>query len=269
MRNLILLILLSFSLLIAAGNDGSNAYQSYQNGNMPESLRWYQRALKEAKTSDNLELQAKYNLNIAQILRRTGQTEKSSEYQANALRIFQNLKLQSGIAFCMLEKGKLLAVKDSADSAISYFGQSNLIFGQLKMKHEIMVVTNEIALILIKKGNYKEARDSLEHLLKINSSKKYYKSAAANANNVGKAYLLENNFPQATQWFLRSLEFYNKTDCMDGRNIVLVNLAYAYARQGDCPQSQFYFGRAESLELPPALSVEIDQIRSLCKESNP
>jgi tetratricopeptide (TPR) repeat protein len=208
-------------------------YAAENNGNTPEALDYYYRALKLHETANDLN-------GVSIVLNNIGYIKNGQNDKQNALLDFKrSLQIQiklndsSGIALSLLNIGSIYDDLAKADSAVFYYQQS------LKVSQSISEVQKS-GMALSNLGSYYDKHNQLDSAqfyytkaLEIQQQINDIEGLTASHINFGNIYLRQKNYPLAIQYFEQAMHLANKSGYIKLKRGAALWLSKVYAQSGN------------------------------------
>lgn len=187
----------------------------------------------EAAKSDNREdLEEAALLQLALLMRRTGQYGPSKEYYEKVLRLAQDRKDRGGVADALRGLGAIAYFEDDADGARKFFEQSLKLYRELGDRTGEMYSIGNLSAVADALGDMARAEELDTRALEIARATGNLKGIADYLNNLGISARYQNKLDRAARLYLESLDLQRRLGNRYGEANTLHNLGDLAKDQG-------------------------------------
>lgn len=249
----ILLPLLLFANIVLAKNEYLDSLQNVYNTTKEDTTKVkvlnqmageyatqgdFETALAKAKeglhiaqlAKDTLGIGDSYN-NIANNLLRMGEYDKALENFLLAIKNFEKVKYQKGLANCKVGVGVIYFYQKDYDKAIAYYSQAIVIYKGIGSKRGMGSCYNNVGEIYRLQEKYPLALECYNNALQMALETKSKKAEASALGNLGNVYYDLKNHKKALDFYLRSIEIKKEIGNKQGLALTLNNIASIYKSQ--------------------------------------
>lgn len=204
---------------------------NHVQGNYPQALNHYLKALEIYKEKEDLAGQATSLLNIGAIYQSQGDFNDAISRYQTALKIEAKLKNQLGIANCYINMGNAYSIQGKFSFGIKYLEKALAIYTKEKSTQNIANCLNNMANIYSDLQDYDQAlayyQRALNTLKKINNKA----GIAVCLNNIANIYKISNQSEKALESALQSFQIAEQIGSKDDMKNAAYNLSQIYAFQ--------------------------------------
>jgi len=234
-----------FRLYHASGliNDG---YYHSQKSEYNKALSCYLKAgasldLIKKETDDVLSAQAYLYNNISSVYKDLGKNKEAFKFQWNAVKIFETLNDEDGLAMAYGNLGGFYDDRGKSDTAIFYHLKSLKIYTKLGNIDAMATLNNNLASLYDKSGNRKEAIAYYLKALDLIKNTGNERSIAFILQNIGISYGESGNIKIGIEYLSKALQLFKQLNDKKGEYYALSNIAGIYYRDNDYKNAEFYF----------------------------
>ncbi|MDP3445699.1 MAG: tetratricopeptide repeat protein, partial [Ignavibacteria bacterium] len=175
--------------------------------------------------------------------------EKSLSLHLESLKIFEDLRDSTGIAFTLANIGNVYHIYKDLDKALDYHFRSLYLKEFLKDEPQIAYSQNAIGMVLADKEEYARAMDFYVSAMSIRKKNDQQLELANIYANIGKVMVKLNRYDDALDYLNQALAVYNITKNEYGEALVHNQIAELYAMKGDPDKAIIYLDKAEIIGL--------------------
>lgn len=216
--------------------------------NHPAEAHAYAREAIERAQANGMEaLKANGLIDIGNIFLSHGENDEAEKYFNQALEYARTNKMRRPESRALLALASLRLQRFDPDSALIYTEQALPFYQQGNYRKEVAQALLLIARANSLKGNYDAARKALDDQLSL-ALKSGDSSLAAQANmDIGVTLGYQEQYPQALEYFAKSLEINRSLENSVGIGYALANRGHALWHLGRYDEARGAFEQAESL----------------------
>lgn len=280
-RNVILLLITAISLTVGcakkdpylrediqsqAWNHLEVGVSEYSSLNFSNARLFLEKALEEAKSIDNVELQIKALLSLGELELILRSHTKSSNYIFKAWALSEFMESDDMLFSLNSTTGKYYSKMMDYETAIEYY---NAAYQSTSDKKDKAIIYNNLGVIHRTLKNYSEAYDYFNKAVRINKKKKIYGSLGGNYYNLGELYYIQNDSDNALKNYFLALENDKKSE--DSLDILtdLKKIGIVYSDKNELDKALYYFIRALNLAVSIDNEEEIAVLTKLIKDIDP
>ena len=186
----------------------------------------------------------KTSLKIINILYSTGEYESALKYIKGAETLSENLNYQKGIADITYYKGLIYNKKEDYINASTQFDKAKNLFSTLKDSLSIAKVKNQLSVIEIKRGNYKQGLKYAHEGIAELEKRELFDDLAIAYRSLAKAYQKTGVVEKAIDYNLKSLETQERINDVNGIVESNINLAQLCLERNDYKRTIRYYENA-------------------------
>jgi adenylate cyclase len=219
-------------------------YQYQEQNNNDSAHAYYARAYSVAHSASMFAEAAIALYYSANLYRIEGNLRSCLQMSTKALRLFEQVKLESGIVGAMNLIG--VAYKDLGlyDSALTVYFQALRHSESKGDKESTAMFLNNIAIVFRFTENYTRALEYYQQALTINRSLGNQVDIADLLNNIGEVYGILQKTKESLDYHYQSLALSEKNNSKTGIANSLTNIALLLARQSNISTALAYYRRA-------------------------
>jgi serine phosphatase RsbU (regulator of sigma subunit)/tetratricopeptide (TPR) repeat protein len=187
-----------------------------------------------------------------------GNSSKGLDYYLKALKLYEDLQDQKGMAMMYNRLGTIYTSQDNAEKGFEYFKKSLTIYKAINEQREIANPLNSIGLYFWTIGNLSEALDYFKESLKIDLRSNNGQGIGTSYSNIGRLYVAKKEYDKALISFIKGLKVFEKIGDQHGISLIAGNIGDIYYIQGDL-KSAFInakrsYGIAQEIGFPGRIS---------------
>lgn len=139
-------------------------------------------------------------------------------------------------------------MKGNLEEATFHFELSGEVFEELKHKHGLSNVYNNLAVILHERGEFYESKEYNEKALEIRIALNDSDGISASYNNLGVVYLDIGKYVEAYEYYIKSLNIRKALGDMIGVSSSYNNLANFFRDNGKLEEAAKYYERSMAID---------------------
>lgn len=186
--------------------------------------------------------------NIGIIYYYLGDLDKSRDFYAKALKLFELINDKEGMASCLGNIGLIYNYQGNYPNALQYYLKALKLQELTGNKNGISNVNIYIGSIYIGMKDYKNALPYLLKASQIADDAGLKKVASSAYNNIGIVYDDTGDLPKAMEYFKKSNNLSKEINDIRGNASTLANIGIVYRRQGEYNKAIDCFLKALAME---------------------
>jgi len=228
MKRHVTIILLAFSMCMAAQTELDSLYTVWQDQTQPDSIRV--NAYKDYIWNGYIFSKPDSAFKLAEVL--SDYAIQNEYVRAEAQRLYI--------------QGASLFLQGRYSDALTYYQNSRNIFEKLSDSHGIASCLNAIGLVYLDKNDYTKALGYFMQCLKIEEETGLPPNSAY-LNNIGYIYSIQGDYVNALKYYSQSLKIREELEDQQGIATSLTNIGEVHSEQGDYPAALDFYTRGLSI----------------------
>ncbi|OJJ14740.1 hypothetical protein BKI52_41635 [marine bacterium AO1-C] len=205
-----------------------------------KALGFGKEALLLAKTNKYTQGEAVALKNIGVLYQYQGNYPQALENYLQSLKIFEQIKDESGIANVLNNIGIVYRNQGNNKKALTYFVRVQKIDEANGDQTGLASILNNLGSIYYQEDNFEKAQEYFEKSLKIEESLKDDAGISISYNNLGLVALAEKKVEKAIDYYTKALKLDEKAGNKTSASGTLNNIAYAYQTQDKLKKALSY-----------------------------
>ncbi len=230
-------------------------------GEFNKALEYYKKAMKLYEELGKNEGIAAQLGNIGIVFDIKGEHEKALEYFEKALKLYEELGRTDGIAAQLENVGIVCKNKGEFDKALGYLKKALKLNEELGEKEGIAISLGNIGLVYKNKGEFDKALEYFKKALKLNEELERKEGIANQFGNLGALYSIQGEFDKAMEYLEKALKLNEELGGKEGMAVQFGNLGFVYREKGELNKALEYNEKA--LEIFKDMGSKIETARSL------
>lgn len=215
----------------------------FDKGKIQQSFDTYQQALKKYQALQSQSGIAKSWVGMAIALGVQSDYKKAIDYLNKALKKFKSLDERSKVAECYLEIGKYVSYQGKYQEAIDYYYKA-MSYGEGIIK---VRAYQNMGVDYRNFGKYQKALEAHFKAYELSQKYKILKGEAYSLNSIGRAYEKQGKYTLALEYSFKALEINEKRKAPQGIAYDYDNIADVYFALEDFSKALSYYRKALSI----------------------
>lgn len=232
----------------------------FAKGNIERSRQLFDYAIKGSEILKIWSLNGKSYLSKAKIDLISGNFKQCLEFCFVSIKSFYKANDFEGIAKAYVIIGITYAKSNDFDRAIVFNNRAYSILRVLDVKSDLAHVINNNAIIFVQQGKLDLGLKSFQEVLQINIEQNELSHQALNLLNIGKIYLIKEDYEEAEQYLKKSLQINSKYKFYQGLALSHSNLGDLYLSQNKLDLAIYHLLNAEKISEEYGLNVELQLV---------
>lgn len=227
------------------GDNSKAGVIEFQKGNLLVARSFFEAALKDAYSVDNLEEIVNALKNLADVSLQSGDLESARKNCEQALQYARTDQLTNTWFSLYLSYAKILdRGAGNPEEFAEAFSNFQISLKWAKKDEERSMVWNNLGIHFIRQKNWTEASNYIIKSRRINESKKNISALADNYFNLGDMYDQMGDLKAALESYLQALGYDKQAERPMSVFEDLKRLGSIYARLGNAEKSRYFYQRA-------------------------
>lgn len=185
---------------------------------------------------------AKMHHSISRVYKRLGTYDKAMSHSLSAIDLFGKFQDSLNLAKAYNCMGSVYKYIDDYEKAIYYYNKNLTIITNLNKKNLLPSTLNNIAIVYERMGNYAIAKSYYERSIEL--GKFYDEDVEIFINNLGNIHLIQKNYKQAKECFLKSIAISKSNSNKRGLGISFSDLGTYYYEVDSLGKAREYYNKA-------------------------
>ncbi len=178
-----------------------------------------------------LKIKAEATNNIGYTYEQLGYIAKALDFYDKSSKLFERIGDKQGLAATLNNMGYIYQNQGSPEKALEYHKKCFKLLSEIGDRESMARSLINTGLIYQNKENFDISFEFFERAIKLGAEINAQKVINAATNNLGYLYELKNDYKKALENYLKTLDYYNKSNDVQGKIYSLTNIARIYGKQ--------------------------------------